>query len=511
MKFNILSRFKTQFKNHQNEKAFMMTPKMELYTTVVTWNLNNSFYEKSEDRLTRLRSLIAKCDPVFVGKLAIYTRTKMHMRSVPLVLVTELAKMHSGDNLVAQVTNGVICRADEITELLACYEMMNERQGTKKLNRLSKQLQKGLMMAFNKFDEYQFAKYNRDSAIKFRDALFLVHPKAKNELQQDLFDKIAKDTLQTPYTWETELSALGKVGFDSTETKAIAFRHKWEELIESNKLGYMAVLRNLRNILEAGVSYSHIEQVCDTLTDPAKVIKAKQFPYRYLSAYRELLTARNVLNDGYTAELLDALEIAVQISTNTIKGFDQDTHVLLACDVSGSMQKAVSENSKVLLYDIGLMLAMLLQARCKNVRVGMFGDIWKTIIVPKRNILANVQEFYKREGEVGYSTNGYRVIEDLLLRKKKMDKIMLFTDCQLWNSDPASGKDIQSMWLRYKREVATDARLYLFDLGGYGQAPLQLLQNEVYLIAGWSDKIFDVLDALEHGGSALEAIDKIEL
>ncbi|WP_235853958.1 hypothetical protein [Mucilaginibacter terrenus] len=106
---------------------------MELYTAVVTWSLNDSFYEKDQERLTRLQKLISACNPVFVGKLAVYARTKMYMRSVPLVLVTELAKLHSGDGLVARVTDGVIGRADEITELLACYELLNKRTGTKKL------------------------------------------------------------------------------------------------------------------------------------------------------------------------------------------------------------------------------------------------------------------------------------------------------------------------------------------------------------------------------------------
>ena len=166
MKFNLLSKAKTQVANYEGATAYTLSAEMELYTTVVTWSLNDSFYEKNEERLTRLRGLIAKCDPVFVGKLAVYARTKMYMRSVPLVLVTELAKLHSGDDLVARVTDGVIGRADEITELLACYELMNQRTGTKKLNRLSKQLQKGLSIAFNRFDEYRFAKYNRDGAVK---------------------------------------------------------------------------------------------------------------------------------------------------------------------------------------------------------------------------------------------------------------------------------------------------------------------------------------------------------
>jgi len=526
MKFNLLNRVIQKVKNHTGADAFVMSPEMELYTTVVTWSLNDSFYEKDKDRMVRLQALMHKCNPVFVGKLAVYARHKMYMRSVPLVLVTELANLHSGDDLVARVTAGVVNRADEITELLACYQMMNTRTGTKKLNRLSKQIQKGLSTAFNRFDEYQFAKYNRDGAIKLRDALFLVHPKAKDTAQQLLFNKIVNNTLDTPYTWETELSALGQLGFDSEEARAAAFCKKWEQLIDSNKLGYMALLRNLRNIQQAGVSYAHFQKVCATLADAEQVTRAKQFPFRYLAAYRELMsTSRDTPltrmpkklgamlngNKGYTGELLDALEKAVTASAVNIKGFNHDTRVLLACDVSGSMQKPVSAQSKVLLYDVGLMLAMLLQSRCKNVEVGMFGDSWKTISVPRNSILANVQEFYRREGEVGYSTNGYLVIKDLLNRKAVMDKVMLFTDCQLWNSHSTSGDHIQALWLRYKAEVAPGAKLYLFDLGGYGHAPLQLLRNGVYLIAGWSDKVFDVLAALENGTPALDIINNTEL
>jgi 60 kDa SS-A/Ro ribonucleoprotein len=297
-------------------------------------------------------------------------------------------------------------------------------------------------------------------------------------------------------------------------------------LIDSGKLGYMALLRNLRNIQEAGVSYAHFQKVCATLADAEQVAKAKQFPFRYLAAYREVATDASAKpvkalsrklgamlfgNKGYTGELLDALENAVQASAANIRGFDQNTRVLLACDVSGSMGQHISAKSKVANFDIGLMLAMLLQSRCNNVQVGIFGDSWKTIAVPRTNVLAGVQELYKRANEVGYSTNGYLVIKDLFERKVQMDKIMLFTDCQLWDSKSAGAQHIESYWNRYKKKVSPGAKLYLFDLAGYGQSPLRLLQNDVYLVAGWSDKVFDVLAALEEGASALDAINQIEL
>jgi TROVE domain. len=505
MKFNLINKGKNQVLNYENAPAYKLSPEWNLYTSVVTSSLNNKFYETASERLETLRNMIKENDPQFVARLAVYAREQMNMRSIPLVLAVELAKVHTGDSLVNRMTTRIIQRADEITELLAYYQLANERRETKKLNRLSKQLQAGLQNAFNRFDEYQFAKYNRDAEIKLRDALFLVHPKAKDEEQQFIFNKIVEDTLQTPYTWETELSALGQNKFESEKAKKMAFTQKWEELIDSGKVGYMALLRNLCNILEAEVSLNHINSVCETIASKERVLKSKQLPFRFLAAYREL--SRN--NSGYASKMMNALEDAVKVSAENIQGFDESTSILVACDVSGSMQKAISPKSTVLNYDIGLMLGMLLKSCCKNVVSGIFGDIWKIVNLPDSGVLSNVDAFYKREGEVGYSTNGHLVIKDLIDRKKIVDKIMIFTDCQLWNS---KRHDIQlkNVWRKYKN-IAPQAKLYLFDLAGYGQVPLDITQNDVHLIAGWSDKIFDILSAIDGGSDALKEIKAIEI
>jgi len=508
MRFNVFRKVKP-VTNYEGANAFLMDVPTELYSAVVTTSLGNKFYESGNDRLERIRKLIAENDPAFVARLAIYARTKMNMRSGPLVLAVELAKIQSAKSNVSKAVKGVVQRADEITELLAYYQLANGRTGRKKLNKLAKQIQNGLADAFNRFDEYQFAKYNRAADIKLKDALFLVHPKAVNESQQALFDKIAKDVLEVPYTWETELSALGQQKFAGEKEKQIAFRAKWEELITSGKLGYMALLRNLRNIIEANVSMNVIRQVCLILSNANAVTKSKQLPFRFLAAYREV----KVLNSGAVAMVLDALEKAVEQSAVNIRGFQQNISVLIACDVSGSMQKPISAKSKILNYDIGLMLAMLLQSRCENVQTGMFGDTWKIINVSRKNILSNVQEFYSREGEVGYATNGYLVLKDLISRGKVVDKIMMFTDCQLWNNnivDNVMQDSMTALWNQYKK-IAPQAKLYLFDLAGYGNTPIDICKEGVYLIAGWSEKIFDVLSALEDGKQALIEIEKIEL
>ena len=508
MRFNFRTKEKTAV-NHEGAKAYTLTPEMELYAAIATTMLNDTFYEKADDRLARIKNLMTQVNASFIAKLAVYTRQEMNLRTAPVVLATELAKIHKGNDLVGRTVEKVVKRPDEITEMLAYYQIANERTGTKKLNKISKQLQKGLAASFNNFDEYQFAKYNRSTEVKLRDALFLVHPKAKDEAQQLLFNKIVNNELAVPYTWETELSALGQQKFETEHAKKNAVKAKWEELISSRKLGYMALLRNLRNILECEVSKDHIQTVCDHLTNKTAVGNSKQLPFRFLAAYRELKGG----NSGYTSYVMKALENALALSVQNMKGFDMGTKVVIACDVSGSMQQPVSAKSKILMYDIGLLLGMLLQSRCDNVLTGMFGDTWKTVPLPSTGILANVDAFYNREGEVGYSTNGYLVLKDLISKRYIADKIMLFTDTQMWDSNTnnqSAENTISYQWKAYKK-IAPNAKLYVFDLAGHKHVPLKVEQNGVHLIAGWSDKVFAVMDAIEDGANAMDAIDKIEI
>lgn len=499
-KYNTAVRGATKTKNHEGADAYGLDPRLELYSAVVTTILSNKFYEKEDDRIARIRMLLPKVDPTFVAKLAVYAREKMYLRSTPVMLAIELAKIHNGDALVGNMVARIVQRADEITEVLALYAKANERKGAKKVARLSKQVKCGLGKAFNKFDEYQFAKYNRDGEIKLRDALFIVNPRPDTKEQQKLFDKIAEGTLDTPYTWEVELSK----GGDKKET--------WEQLIDSGKLGYMALLRNLRNILEAGVSKKHITEVAKRLADKEEVVRSKQFPFRFLSAYREV----SDVSAKHVTDILEALEDAVVASAENIRGFDDDVSVLIASDVSASMNSTISDRSSIQVYDIGLMLSMLLKNRVRDAETGIFGDSWKIKNFPRRNILSNVMSMRDLASEVGHSTNGYLVLKDLINRRDKKDKIMFFTDLQLWDSQlmwfhRREQADFQKLWAQYRKEVNPEAKLYLFDLAGYGTTPLTVKQDGVYLIAGWSDRIFDMLDAYEKGSTAVKEIEKIVL
>lgn len=163
-----------------------------------------------------------------------------------------------------------------------------------------------------------------------------------------------------------------------------------------------------------------------------------------------------------------------------------------------------------MLYDIGLLLGMLLQSRSNLVTTGIFGDTWLEKNFPHQNILSNVADLKRIQGQVGYATNGHLVIDALIAQRKVVDKVMFFTDLQLWDFWNG-GDSLKASWKRYRKRVAPESRLYLFDLAGYGNAPISLHKHDVVLIAGWSDKVFDILDSIEKGESTLNTIMRTEI
>jgi hypothetical protein len=290
----------TKIANHEGGQAYSLTPETELYTRVLTSLISeDKFYEKGGTSDDRIVGLAKKVDNEFLSGLAIYAREQMNLRSVPLVLASVLANKAKG-KLVGNTIARVVQRADEITELLAFYAKINGR-GLYKLKPISHQIKSGLGKSFNKFDEYQFAKYDRNkTAIKLKDALQLIRPKPISNEQQLIFDKIVKGELKTPDTWETKISTEGQKE-DGNKTKA------WEDLIREKKLGYMATLRNLRNILQTNVSKEAISLVNNYIRNEKAVLNSKQFPFRFLSAYN---IVREIASP-YTSSVLDALEDAV--------------------------------------------------------------------------------------------------------------------------------------------------------------------------------------------------------
>lgn len=374
-------------RTHEGAPAKNINKELMLRRSVMASLLwEKGFYEDGIEVAKRVADLIPSVDPRKVADIAIEAREKMKLRHMPLFIVREMARHDTHKGLVADTLAKVIQRADEPAEFIAMY-------WNGKKQPLSAQVKKGLAKAFTKFDEYQFSKYNRDEAVKMRDALFLCHAKPENEAQERLFKKIVDDKLEIPYTWETELSA----GKDKLIT--------WNKLLESGKLGALALLRNLRNMEQAGVSNLKIKDALE------KMNVSRVLPFRFIAAAR------------YAPKLEDALEKAM---FKSIAGKDKLTgHTVVLVDVSGSMNSPISAKSDMKFDDAGYGVAMIARELCESVSIYTFSN--DTVVVPARHGFALRDAM--RNSQAHSATYLGKAVETIN-RKEKYDRIIVITDEQ---------------------------------------------------------------------------------
>jgi len=320
-------------------------PKADLLNAVASCLLfENTFYEKGSDVAQRIVDLCTQVEPDYIANLASYSRTKLNLRHVALWLAVQHVK-HPKSDKSAAVIDAVIQRADELAEFLKLY-WLDQPDAP-----LAHQVKKGLAKAFTKFNAYQLAKYNRDGEIKLRDVLFLCHAKPRDAEQEALWKKLVDKTLESPDTWEVELSA----GKDKRET--------WERLLREKKLGYLALLRNLRNMKEASVDR---KLVIEALLNGAE--KSRALPFQFVAAWRHA--------PAYASALDQAMIMALR--GTKLFGLAETTNLLV--DVSGSMDAALSAKSQINRIDAASALAVLMRETCVDVRVFTFSS--KLVEVP---------------------------------------------------------------------------------------------------------------------------------
>lgn len=317
---------------HEGAQARRVSDTATLRRTLMACLLwESTFYEDGEgtaDRLARLTRAVPVADAC---ALAVEARTAMHLRHAPIWMVVALlegtaAQRRAAATLIPQI----VLRADELTELLALYWKNGRRP-------LAAALKRGLAQAFGAFSAYSLAKYNRDGAIKLRDVLFLTHAKPATKEQAATWKALVEGTLAPPDTWEVELSK----GGDKTAA--------WTRLLTEKRLGGLALLRNLRNMQEAGIPSPLIAEALAS-ADFARVL-----PFRFVAAARVAPQWEPLLE----AAMLRALAEAPRLTGRTV----------LVVDRSGSMSDRLSAKSDMSRLDAAAALAILLREVCDDVAV----------------------------------------------------------------------------------------------------------------------------------------------
>lgn len=475
---------------HEGAPAFVRDAKSELYLLAIS-NLvrEDTFYESAGQRDARFQSLVHQVtaeDPSWVARMIPWLRNSANMRSASIVSAAEYVK--AGGPNGRQMIAATLSRADEPAELLAYWISTYGRKIPQAIKRgVADAIVNGL------YSEYSLLKYDGSGkAFRFADVINLVHPKAKAPWQSALYklslerrfggdlaevsmellpmvsENIAlrelpeserRKLLKTPeklaaagFTWETASEYFGKLDAEV-----------WEAIIPS--MGYMALLRNLRNFDQAGISDETVNAVIAKLTDSEQVAKSRQFPFRFLSAYL------NVASDRWS----QALSTALDLSTQNIPSLGGST--LILTDTSGSMQATLSQKSTVTREQAAGLFAAALAKKGDEVTLVEFASSSGVENIARGgSVLKHLSEVNRRNGKYGHGTS---IGAALRKHYKGQDRVVIFSDMQ---SHDAVG--------------AVKAPVYAFDLAGYRPTPLDPSKNHIQFGGGFSDQSFTMLKML---------------
>ncbi|MBS1849404.1 MAG: TROVE domain-containing protein [Acidobacteria bacterium] len=425
-------------RTHEGAPARNISTELQLRRSVLACLLwESQFYEDGVEIAGRIAELVPKVAAEKVAALAIEARERMKLRHVPLLLVREMARHKTHRHLVSDTLAHVIQRADELSEFVAIYWKDGRVP-------LSGQVKKGLAAAFPKFDEYQLAKYDRGGPIKLRDVLFLSHAKPRDAAQAGVWKKLIWGRLTTPDTWEVALSS----GADKREA--------WERLLREQKLGALALLRNLRNMKDAGVDESLV------LAALREMSTGRVLPFRFLAAAR------------YAPQWEETLEQAMLKSVAGQEKLPGKTIVLV--DVSGSMTASLSRRSEMQRTDAAYGLAVLLREIGEKVAVYSFSNHLAEI--PARRGFALRDAI---DASQPHSATYLGKALEALNEKERYDRLIVITDEQAHDEVPGpKGKGYVINVASYKNGV------------GYGKWTH---------IDGWSEAVLEYVRAVEQTGS----------
>jgi hypothetical protein len=404
-------------RTHEGAPAKIISAEAQLRRSVLACLLwEKQFYEDGVEIAGRIAELVPKVAAGKVAALAVEARTNMKLRHSPLLLVREMARLKTHRALVAETLEQVIQRADELSEFVALY-WANGRQP------LSAQVKKGLAAAFQKFDAYALAKYNRDNPVKLRDVLFLSHAKPRDKEQAELWKQLVEGELAAPDTWEVALSG----GADKREA--------FERLLRENKLGALAVLRNLRNMAQSGVDETLVKTALSALKT------GRVLPFRFIAAAR------------YAPQWESELERAMFRSVEGTPKLAGKT--VLVVDVSGSMTAPLSARSEMQRTDAAYGLAVLLREIAERLSVYSFSDRCKQVPLRRGFALRDAIDASQPHG----STYLGRALEEI---REPYDRVIVITDEQSHDRVPnPTGKGYMINVASYKNGVGYGAWMHI--------------------------------------------------
>lgn len=388
-------------KTHEGKSVLPSTPEAELVRTASSCLLfEGTFYESGEDIAERIHRLVLSVEPIFALRLAQSLRHDNGLRHAPLWILNSVLD-HPGRHayskeIAAVIANVAGSRGDLPGELLAMYWKNGKRP-------LAKALRRGLADAIRSLSSYAMQKYAARGPIRLRDVMFMTHVKPQGPAQAEWFQLLAEDALPPADTWETRLSA--------GEDKRAAFA----SMLADGTLGSLAILRNVRNMTDVGISALTISGALSNAIDRQRF---GIMPFQFLSAAIAAPLAAPYLE----APMMNAVHKYVD-EHGKLSG-----HTLLMVDVSASTQSSLSERSNLMIWHAESALAVLLREACEDVSIFDYNFTYQQ--VPPYRGFALVEKIRGPGGGTLTNECTQRAYEDLIKKGQKVDRIIIVTDEQ---------------------------------------------------------------------------------
>lgn len=526
--------------NCMGEMAYALTAKEELVSTVLTTFLGDSYYEKETEIVKRITSKLAEVDPLFAAKLALYARQQANMRSVTHLIAATIAPRLTGLEWSGRFYNKIVVRPDDMSEIVSCYANMN-KMDLKKIRRIPNSVKRGFKKALERLDAYQIDKYKMNNRqVTMIDLVNLFHPKPtqkNNEAYKNLLTGKSLAGLYTTKVLEKEMSKAGQnktsqADVDAAKSEAIA-----DVLDNVAGMPIMNLLRNLRNIIT--MAPDKVDEACRQLRIREKILKSRLLPFRFATAYAEIekLSNRTTTSIAFEKDgsdintlkkkVLDAIEDALQIACENIPTLEGNVAILVdhsgSCRGDGGGSSRVSAFSKTTTAMIGNLFASMLAWKQDNVYIGLFGD--KLINVPI-NRDQKLLDFNKQSFNMGAKCGGateqgiYDFFSLAINEKKKIDNVVVFSDCQIGSngSTPWYGLSWDTKSAKFQqlikdfKKINPLCNIIAVDLRQTKGDNVFHKSQRIMNIAGWSDKIFEVITSNAKGYDAIiKEIESIEI
>lgn len=479
-------------------------PRSELFLLAVSSMVSTkgNFHEGAIARDTRMISLIEQVasDHVWINGFVRFLRERANLRTVSLMVAAHAVKARLDADLRVHnkgIISAALQRPDEPAEMVAYWRNTFGRE-------LPMPVKRGVSEAIAwLYTEFNALKYDAPGkAYSFRDVLRVVHPEPSGPVQDELFKWLTKGVVGESLTRVAARAALMEVPVEqrrevttgqlkeagmtweaySSYIQGPMDARSWQTVIPL--MGYMALLRNLRNFDKAGIDRITARQVEDRLVSPEQVAKSRQLPMRFLSAYR-------ATHGGSTVSAWPkALEQAMNLSLVNVPRLNGRTLVLV--DLSGSMfWSKLSDNSDLTFADAAAIFGAALALRAESADLYGFGSGYQRFDFTRRSSLLPLANRISATSMGGTDTMG--TLRSTFIPGQHT-RIVIVTDEQY---DGSGFRDKAMNTLLDQFGVPT----YTWNLAGYKVGQAHSGKQGRHTFGGLSDNAFRMINLLEQGVS----------